>query len=587
MVRITNVIDAPLIEGGRDLLGIDKYLEALNRFITSANMPTTIAIQGEWGSGKTSMMNQLKFSLCESPAKPEGAFYPVWVNTWQYSLMKTTDETLIAIIHGLTKSILTIIKEKHSDRAEQLARRVGSALQVLAKAAARTAISTTGLDGNAVVDALSGNSSEGRTILELRNALASAVKECLELDAKTGKLKKGFLFFVDDLDRIDPPVAVQILELIKNIFEVENCIFILAIDYDVIVKGLEPKFGRLTNENEREFRSFFDKIIQLPFSMPLSSYSVDEFIVASLLEVNYLSEEQASDRPYLETITDMALVSVGTNPRSIKRLTNTISLIQIINEIEEGDFGESKVEKLVNFGLVCLQIAYPKIYELVTEEPNFTSWDTTVAQRLRVPEIPEEENEILEQSTEFDEDWEKIVYRVASTSPYLRSKAYNVSKLLNLIRESVPADVHFGLAIENALKLSKVTSISVDQKNSGEAPRKRDTSKFSFGGKELPKSRTVLAVVTKYVEENPACTIAELTYAFPANTQGRIGVVSPLGEALDIVKDTGYKRHFVKDSEVISLTDGKVAVCNQWGIENFGNFLEVAKGLGININSGK
>ena len=321
--------------------------------------------------------------------------------------------------------------------------------------------------------------------------------------------------------------------------------------------------------------------------MPLSSYSVDEFIVASLLEVNYLSEEQASDRPYLETITDMALVSVGTNPRSIKRLTNTISLIQIINEIEEGDFGESKVEKLVNFGLVCLQIAYPKIYELVTEEPNFTSWDTTVAQRLRVPEIPEEENEILEQSTEFDEDWEKIVYRVASTSPYLRSKAYNVSKLLNLIRESVPADVHFGLAIENALKLSKVTSISVDQKNSGEAPRKRDTSKFSFGGKELPKSRTVLAVVTKYVEENPACTIAELTYAFPANTQGRIGVVSPLGEALDIVKDTGYKRHFVKDSEVISLTDGKVAVCNQWGIENFGNFLEVAKGLGININSGK
>ena len=64
MSRITNVIDVPRIEGGRDLLGIDKYLEALNRFITSANMPTTIAIQGEWGSGKTSMMNQIKFSLC-------------------------------------------------------------------------------------------------------------------------------------------------------------------------------------------------------------------------------------------------------------------------------------------------------------------------------------------------------------------------------------------------------------------------------------------------------------------------------------------------------------------------------------------
>ena len=63
--------------------------------------------------------------------------------------------------------------------------------------------------------------------------------------------------------------------------------------------------------------------------------------------------------------------------------------------------------------------------------------------------------------------------------------------------------------------------------------------------------------------------------------------MSPLGDALEIVKETGYKRHFVKDSEVISLTDGEVAVCNQWGIENFGKFLEVAKRLGINIDSGK
>ena len=41
-----------------------------------------------------------------------------------------------------------------------------------------------------------------------------------------------------------------------------NCVFVLAIDYDVVVKGLESKFGKKTEENEREFRSFFDKIIQ-------------------------------------------------------------------------------------------------------------------------------------------------------------------------------------------------------------------------------------------------------------------------------------------------------------------------------------
>ena len=73
------------------------------------------------------------------------------------------------------------------------------------------------------------------------------------------------IVFVDDLDRLNPPVAVEILELLKNIFCINDCIFVLAIDYEVVVKGLEPKFGKLTDKNEREFRSFFDKIYKCRF----------------------------------------------------------------------------------------------------------------------------------------------------------------------------------------------------------------------------------------------------------------------------------------------------------------------------------
>ena len=32
-------------------------------------------------------------------------------------------------------------------------------------------------------------------------------------------IPKKYLFFIDDLDRIDPPLAVKILELLKNIFD--------------------------------------------------------------------------------------------------------------------------------------------------------------------------------------------------------------------------------------------------------------------------------------------------------------------------------------------------------------------------------
>lgn len=85
------------------------------------------------------------------------------------------------------------------------------------------------------------------------------------------------MFFIDDLDRINPENAVQILELLKNMFEVNNCIFVLAIDYDVVVKGLKAKFGSNTGDDDRAFRSFFDKIIQMPFSMPVGAYDITAF----------------------------------------------------------------------------------------------------------------------------------------------------------------------------------------------------------------------------------------------------------------------------------------------------------------------
>ena len=69
---------------------------------------------------------------------------------------------------------------------------------------------------------------------------------------------------MDDLDRIDPPDAVKILELLKNIFNIPDCIFLLAIDYQVVVKGLEAKFGKQTPENEREFKSFLTRSSNSP-----------------------------------------------------------------------------------------------------------------------------------------------------------------------------------------------------------------------------------------------------------------------------------------------------------------------------------
>ena len=90
------------------------------------------------------------------------------------------------------------------------------------------------------------------------------------------------------MDRIEPKNAVAILELLKNIFSVERCIFILAIDFQVVVKGLESKFGPQTPDNEWEFRAFFDKIIQLPFMMPMGQYNIGKYVNGLLTDIGFI-----------------------------------------------------------------------------------------------------------------------------------------------------------------------------------------------------------------------------------------------------------------------------------------------------------
>ena len=92
----SNLIDVPRLDGASDLLGVDKYTTALIKFISTASMPITMAIQGEWGSGKTSLMNQVRYHLCDETEKMDTSkpYHGIWINTWQYSLMKSPKKLL-------------------------------------------------------------------------------------------------------------------------------------------------------------------------------------------------------------------------------------------------------------------------------------------------------------------------------------------------------------------------------------------------------------------------------------------------------------------------------------------------------------
>ena len=111
----------------------------------------------------------------------------------------------------------------------------------------------------------------------------------------------------------------------------------------------------------------------------------------------------------------------------------------------------------------------------------------------------------------------------------------------------------------------------------------RDTTKYLFEGKTLGKGRLVAAVVAAYVEDHPVTSLRDLLIQFPKHLQGSAGVFSKAEVAKKIVEETGHRRHFIKDSELVRLADCTVAVSSQWGVGNIDNFVRHAKSLGYEI----
>ncbi len=113
----------------------------------------------------------------------------------------------------------------------------------------------------------------------------------------------------------------------------------------------------------------------------------------------------------------------------------------------------------------------------------------------------------------------------------------------------------------------------------------RDTTKFIFKKKAYSKSGCVLAVVTDYVNTSKP-TLEQLKAGFPDAIVGRFGVINSLEKAKELSPDRA--RYFMKDDQLLTTSDNiTVAVCNQWTLGRFAEFMNAAGKLGYKISPEK
>lgn len=350
--------DAPIMTDVEDTLNMKAYAEALAEFARTCKTPMTMSIQGDWGSGKSSIMHMIQSGFKNGPTKT------IWFDTWQFAQFGSGDTLPITLLDTFIRQLEDGTKTKNNLGRDALSLVTKLFHSPLGKTFVRAG--TAGAVNIEDWSKLEGQvPMPGELLTDLRKKLEELLKE-----------KGRVVFFVDDLDRIPPVQAVTLLETIKIFLNVPNVVFILALDYEVVERGLKDKF-KLTRA-DLGGRSFFDKLIQLPFSIPVGSYKVKEYLGSALYDLGYLEK---SDLNNLDPIVSLVEQSVGRNPRAIKRVLNSLHLLRLIKEkVGEAEKGKNTLETALDaleldLAVLCLQSQFEPVY-------NWLSRGGALRQRL-------------------------------------------------------------------------------------------------------------------------------------------------------------------------------------------------------------
>jgi hypothetical protein len=298
MVEGVLTSDAPLDAKSPDTMNFGKMARGLSRFIRheKTTPPLTIAIDGEWGSGKSSLMNLLRADL------ERFDFRPVWFNAWHHQgeehLLAALLESirseatppwwrpdnwafrlrllrirgvrnwlpvllLICILSGLTATLLLRggdqtaiqnlmdhIRNLDFTKAIEYLPKSTPTLAFLATALSIVAAFWRGLTAFGVSPAkmLASVSSNAR-MRDLRVQTGFRQKFAQEFRDVTDALgARSLIIFIDDIDRCSPQNVLTVLEAINFLVSSGGCFIVIGMARAMVERAVGLQFAAVAEE---------------------------------------------------------------------------------------------------------------------------------------------------------------------------------------------------------------------------------------------------------------------------------------------------------------------------------------------------
>lgn len=247
------VIEDPAQPFKDDKLGRKDYAEILTGIVETFVSGAVIALNGSWGTGKTSFLKMWSQHLKNQD------FPVIYYNAWEDDI---SDEPLLSMLRGM----------KALQEGEGLDRVFKTGTRVLLGALSGALTAATGIWGGIAKGAVEGGMKQLEDSIcdslkkeDDRTELLCAFKESLA-DYMTMVCDNGkpLIYMVDELDRCNPAFAVKVLERIKHLFDVPNIVFILAVDKRQLACSVKGFYGSNEIDSEEYLRRFIDFDYSLP-----------------------------------------------------------------------------------------------------------------------------------------------------------------------------------------------------------------------------------------------------------------------------------------------------------------------------------
>lgn len=238
--------DLPIMKSSEDKLNRESFVKSLANVILQSAFPTsfTVGLYGAWGSGKTSLLNM----VIEQIERSSTDVVILRFNPWLCSDPKQ-------LITQFFKQLASAIKMK-KPTADTVCELVDQYADIF------DAASLIPYAGAAIAAAGKMFTTKARKRMNRKSNDMQGQKD--EIIRTMVKENLKIIVSIDDIDRLSEEEIIAVFQLVKALADFPNAVYLLAFDYDVVVRAL----GTVQHGDGREY---LEKVIQVPFEIPAPS----------------------------------------------------------------------------------------------------------------------------------------------------------------------------------------------------------------------------------------------------------------------------------------------------------------------------